>query len=79
MKNNIRTYLVGFFSGFGNIFAFWEMPKFKDNKIQNIPLLSLDEMNLNSFNNSWYQVSLNLKQACNNIANKYGYKNEQQR
>ncbi len=77
MKRNLKSYLFGFFNGFGCIFTFWETPKFKDNNIKNTPLKSVEEMNRESFNKSWYQVGSNLRQAYDNVANKYGYKNEQ--
>ena len=76
MKRNFKSYLFGFFNGFGCIFTFWEIPKFKSGDIKNVPLKSVEEMNRESFNKSWYQVGSNLRQAYDNVANKYGYKNE---
>lgn len=74
MKSSLKSYLFGFFNGFGCTFSFWEKPEFKD--IMEDSKKPINERIRELDNKAWYQTSLDFRQAYDSVAKKYGYKNE---
>lgn len=75
MKRKLKLYLWGFFNGFGCFFNFWEKPDFSRVENSKYKGKTAEEIATELTNDAWFKTCNDFKQACNQVANKYGYEN----
>ncbi|GMO57388.1 MAG: hypothetical protein Ta2D_03150 [Rickettsiales bacterium] len=69
-KSFLKTYINGFLSGFNCIANFWRPINFEEK--------TLDEMNKDLIDLSWFQTANDFKNACLQVEKIYGIKNDAQ-
>ena len=75
MKKKLKFYLRGFFNGFGCFFNFWEKSDFSKINNNKYKDKTAEEITTELTNEAWLKTCSDFKQACNQVADKYGYEN----
>ena len=74
----MKRELLNLLDNFTNLFTFaFNYSSGKDEIIKDIDVIkphkTVEELNIESFNNSWFQVGENLRKSYDNVAKRYGY------